>query len=195
MDRSSTASPATLPPKTTSFVDRRVERQRTRALLGQTRLVTITGTGGVGKTRLAIEVAREVFRTFDDVWFVDLGPIASSGSVPDAVASGIGLQSLGTDFAADLADYLHRRRALLILDGCEHVLTGTAELVLVLLRSCPDLRIIATSRAPLRLVQETVLTIGTLSTSPRSAGLGRPSRPPPSSSSSIAPRMSTTRSI
>jgi non-specific serine/threonine protein kinase len=153
-----------LPEETTSFVDRRDERKQARALLGQSRLLTITGTGGVGKTRLAVEVSKEVARSFDDVWFVELGALAPSESVPDAIASGIGLQSPVTGTAADLAEHILQRKVLLILDGCEHVIDKCADVIHVVLRMCPNIRIIATSRARLRLKQEVVLSMGTLDT-------------------------------
>ncbi|MGO4276096.1 NB-ARC domain-containing protein, partial [Paenibacillus sp. TAF58] len=133
-------------------------------MLGTSRLLTITGTGGVGKTRLAVELVREVARTFDELWLVELGTLAPSESVPDAIASAIGFHSLGSDITAELGEFIAERKALLILDGCEHVLEQCATFVVTLLRLCPALRILATSRAPLRLTHEAVLLVGTLPT-------------------------------
>lgn len=171
---------ASLPEDSTGFVGRRAEQKQARALLGESRLLTITGSGGVGKTRLAIEVAKEVSRSFDDVWFLDLGILAPTGSVPDAIASGVGLQSPEGDVTSGVAEFIDDRKVLLILDSCEHVLDQCVDAALILLSLCPFLQIMATSRAPLRLRQEVVLALGTL---PTPADFG--SRIPPISSPAV----------
>ncbi|MFI6904190.1 BTAD domain-containing putative transcriptional regulator [Nonomuraea sp. NPDC050394] len=136
----------------------------TRELLGRSRLVTLHGVGGVGKTRLALAVCAPAPVTADEVWMVELtgaAPGASTGEVAELVAATLGIRddaSAGT--AADrVADSLRGRRALLVLDNCEHVVEAAAELAELLLSRAPQLTILTTTREPLGLAGETVVTV------------------------------------
>jgi predicted ATPase len=119
--------------------------------LAVTRLLTLTGTGGSGKTRLALEVARDLVEAYSDgVWLVELAPLSEQDLVPKAVAEALEVPERPAEPLADtLADVLQRRKLLLVLDNCEHLLEVTARLVDSLLDSCPRLRILTTSREAL----------------------------------------------
>jgi predicted ATPase/DNA-binding SARP family transcriptional activator len=131
----------------------------------QTRLITLTGTGGCGKTRLAIETAgRLLERLQDGVWFVDLAPLSDPQLVPQAVAAVFGLQEYkGRAILQMLVGYLETRTLLLILDNCEHLLDACARLVEQLLQTCSQIQILATSRERLNLTGETVWNVPPLS--------------------------------
>jgi predicted ATPase/DNA-binding CsgD family transcriptional regulator len=120
-------------------------------LLGMTRLLTLTGTGGSGKTRLALEVARDLVDTYPDgVWLVELAPLSEKTLVPKAVAEALEVtERPGEPLAETLAEVLASRELLLVLDNCEHLLEASARLVNSLLDSCPRVRILATSREAL----------------------------------------------
>jgi predicted ATPase len=116
-------------------------------LLGRTRLLTLTGAGGSGKTRLALRIAG---RRAGDVWWVELASLTGPDLVPRRVASTLGVvESQGRSISELLVDYLESRKTLLILDNCEHLVEACASLADVLLHYCPDVRILATSREPL----------------------------------------------
>ncbi|MFD9661012.1 ATP-binding protein [Rhodococcus sp. NPDC059968] len=152
------ATVGNLPHELTSFVGRRREIAVVRRLLSVSRLVTLTGVGGVGKTRLALRVAAESSRAFDDgVWSVGLGELNDPGAVVDAVLSALRL-SEGRSAAPEslLVEYLAARKLLLVLDNCEHLVEPVADLAVALLRACPELRILATSREPLGIGGEAV---------------------------------------
>ncbi|MBL7257705.1 ATP-binding protein [Paractinoplanes lichenicola] len=140
-----------LPAELSSFVDRNRERAELKRLLATSRLVTITGIGGVGKTRTAIRVAAEVQRAFPDgVWLVDLSVIADPCLIAEAVGQALGVQDQSARPQSDgLAGYLASRRLLLVLDTCEHVVGACSSLVETLLRAAPGLQVLATSRQPL----------------------------------------------
>lgn len=145
------APPSTLPPELTKFVGRSSEIASIRTLLAQTRLVTIAGTGGVGKTRLAIAVANRVVEDFPDgAWFVDLQGLADPELVPGEVAASLEVENL---------DALRGRRHLVVLDSCEQVIVACAAVAKDLLASCPALRILATSRQPLEVPGEAVWSL------------------------------------
>jgi predicted ATPase/DNA-binding SARP family transcriptional activator len=140
-----------LPGSTTSFVGRDGELADLAELLGVHRLVTVTGIGGAGKTRLAVEAARQqVGRCADGVWLVDLSPVFDPELVPGTVATTWGVEAGSAGGLVDaLVLHARRRELLLLLDNCEHLVVACAELAETVLRACPNVRILATSRAPL----------------------------------------------
>lgn len=145
----------------TGYVSRADDENEVRRLLGAGRLVTLTGAGGVGKTRLAAQVASSLTREFPDgVAVAGLGELRDERFVPRAVADSLGLHDTTghTDLDVVIA-YLRPRRSLLLLDNCEHLRDGSADLVAALLRDCRDLVVLATSRCSLGLAGEQVLTI------------------------------------
>src|SRR5499427_7644396 len=150
-----------LPAELTSFVGRRDELAEVRRLLADSRLVTLTGVGGVGKTRLALRAAAGLRRAFrDGVWLVQLDQVRDEALVAQAVAVALGLQDrAGYAPAAGLAEYLAGRQLLLVLDNCEHVVDTAAKLADVLLRAAAGLRVLATSRESLNITGETVLAV------------------------------------
>ncbi|HVW45213.1 MAG TPA: LuxR C-terminal-related transcriptional regulator [Amycolatopsis sp.] len=167
-------SAGNLPAELTTFVGRRQERSDIKRLLSDTRLLTLTGFGGIGKTRLALHAAADLQRAFrDGAWLAELAPLSDPALVADTVAKSLGLSLRGEGSATQaLADSLADRDILLILDNCEHLLDACALLVNTLLRACPGLRILATSRAPLRCRGETVLPIAPLTLPAEGSGPG-----------------------
>ncbi|MBB5152885.1 ATP-binding protein [Saccharopolyspora phatthalungensis] len=159
--RAVTGSVGSLPAELTSFVGRRVERAEIRRLLSRARLVTLTGFGGVGKTRLALRAATELRRAFPDgVWFADLSTLSDPVLVPDTVASALKLHPQSPRGAIGvLTEFLAPRHALLVLDSCEHLLDPCAELAGSVLQSAPNLRILATSRQSLNTAGEQILPV------------------------------------
>ena len=155
----------TLPAELTSFVGRRRELAETRRLLAGSRMLTLTGVGGVGKTRLALRIAAEVRRTFrDGVWFVELAALQDPELLPHTVASTLELREVSADPAADLAAYLEEKGLLVVLDNCEHLTDACAVLASKLLAAAPGLRILATSRHVLGVEGEQILPVPPLST-------------------------------
>jgi predicted ATPase/DNA-binding CsgD family transcriptional regulator len=150
-----------LPAELTSFVGRRDELAEVRRLLTGSHLVTLTGIGGVGKTRLALRAAAGLARAFPDgVWLVQLDQLREEALVAQAVAGALGLQArAGYSPEAGLADYLTDRQLLLVLDNCEHLIDAAAKLTDQLLRTAPGLRVLATSRESLNIDAETVLPV------------------------------------
>ena len=140
-----------VPTVLSSFVGRRREVQQLGARLADARLLTLTGPGGVGKTRLAVEVAAEAQHDEPDgVWWCELAPIGDARAVPGAVAAVLGLvQEPDRPLTDTLVAHLGAKRAVLVLDNCEHLLDAAADLADELARRCPHLRILATSREPL----------------------------------------------
>ncbi|WP_460716803.1 helix-turn-helix transcriptional regulator [Nocardioides dilutus] len=154
-----------LPAELTSFVGRRRELSETRRLLAGSRMLTLTGVGGVGKTRLALRMATEVRRTFPHgVWFVELAALHDPELLPHTVANTLELRQASTDPAADLAAYLEHKRLLVVLDNCEHLTDACAVLASKLLAAAPGLRILATSRHVLGVEGEQILVVPPLST-------------------------------
>jgi len=179
MVRSGTApggQPGNLPVELTAFVGRRRELTDVKRLLSTSRLVTIIGIGGVGKTRLALRVAAELKRMFPDgVFLVELADLQDPALAGHTVGAALGLRDQARNpQAAFLIDYLAPRHVLLVLDNCEHLVEACAKLAVQLLRGCPHLRILATSRQPLAVTGESVLSVPQLT-------MPDPDRPPPSS--------------
>jgi predicted ATPase/class 3 adenylate cyclase len=141
-------SPGNLRPQTTSFIGRESELDEVQAAVKAHRLVTLTGVGGVGKTRLALEVAARLADEFPDgVWFFDLAAVADPAAVPDAVAAVLGIiQQPGKSVANSVAAALEGRVRLLVFDNCEHVVDSVADLVEAILAASVTVTILATSR-------------------------------------------------
>ncbi|RZL84805.1 MAG: tetratricopeptide repeat protein [Rhodococcus sp. (in: high G+C Gram-positive bacteria)] len=150
-----------LPLEMTSFVGRRHELTDTKSRLAGSRLVTLTGIGGVGKTRLAMRVAASVQREYaDGVRLVELGELRDESSLVDAVAGAVGMRDHSARPLREvLIEFLAPREVLLVLDNCEHMVDAIAELAGLLLRACPRVRILATSREPLGIGGEAVLRV------------------------------------
>jgi non-specific serine/threonine protein kinase len=146
-----------LPVEITSFVGRESELREVTRLLGATRLLTLVGAGGSGKTRLAVRVATEFLEMYDEgVWLVDLAPLAQPHLVPHAAAAAVGVREQpGQALLETLVDSLRPRQLLLVLDNCEHLIDACAQLTDALLRRCSGVQILATSRQPLGLAGET----------------------------------------
>jgi predicted ATPase/DNA-binding CsgD family transcriptional regulator len=148
----------------TSFVGRAVPVREAADLLQKYRLVTVTGPGGVGKTRLAGEVARRVAGWFaDGVWLVELAPVRDPAHVPGLLAAVLGVREQpGVPATEALVRVLGRQQVLLVLDNCEHVIGRAAQLCAELLAVCDDVRVLATSREPLRVAGEARYRLGPL---------------------------------
>jgi tetratricopeptide (TPR) repeat protein len=140
-----------LPSSRTSFVGREQEMVEVKRMLAMTRLLTLTGAGGSGKTRLALEVARDLVGAHNDgVWLVELAPLSEPGLVSQEVAGALEVaEHPGQRLTDALVDALGDKELLLILDNCEHLVEAAARLVDTLLNSCPRLKVLATSREPL----------------------------------------------
>ena len=139
-----------------SFIGREKEKARVTALLAQARLLTLTGPGGCGKTRLALETAREVSGQYSGgAWLVELGDVTEEEQVAQAAAIVFGLADSSAQPTLNrVIDYLKNKQVLLVLDNCEHLIEACARFARVLLAGCPDLRILATSREPLHISGE-----------------------------------------
>ena len=162
--RSLEAAPNNLPQQVTSFIGREREFAEVRNLLREARLLTVVGTGGLGKTRLSLQVAAEALDDFPDgVWLVELAPLVDPQIVPQAVASVLGVkEEPGRSIAQALVGHCLDRRLLLILDNCEHLLGACAELASQLLQSAPNLKILASSRERLNIRGETTYPLAPL---------------------------------
>ncbi|RZL78358.1 MAG: LuxR family transcriptional regulator [Rhodococcus sp. (in: high G+C Gram-positive bacteria)] len=153
-----------LPVEMTSFVGRREDLTHAKNLLASARLLTLTGMGGVGKTRFALRLAGEIRRNFSDgVWLVELADLRQGELLAQTISSVLGLRDESTDPVGFLTEHLRERRLLLILDNCEHLTTACAELITRLLRSAPALKILATSRHILGVEGEQVFPVPPLS--------------------------------
>jgi predicted ATPase len=154
-----------LPTELTSFVGRDVEVSEVTGLLNDARLLTLTGVGGVGKSRIALQVAAGVIDRFaDGVWLVELGALSDPELIPKKVAVAMGVQEQADrPIAATLLEVASHKEVLLVLDNCEHLIEGAAALADQLLHSCPGVRLLATSREPLGVPGETVWTLAPMS--------------------------------
>ena len=147
------AVPGNLPVQATSFIGRDAQVVELTSLVGTHRLVTLVGVGGVGKTRLALQVAAELAPTFfDGVWLVELAPVGDPASLPDVVATSLAVTpQAGLSVTESVAQALVGRNLLIVLDNCEHVLDAAAELVETILARTSTVSVVATSREALRL--------------------------------------------
>ena len=163
--RSLEATPNNLPQQATSFIGREKELAELQRLLAKTRLLTLTGSGGCGKTRLCLQVAADSLERFPDgAWLVELAPLSDPGLVPQTVATVLGLkEEPGKPISQTLTDYLKDKRLLLLLDNCEHLLDGCAQLADALLRQCPQVTILASSREALGIGGEQAYRVPSLS--------------------------------
>jgi predicted ATPase/DNA-binding SARP family transcriptional activator/DNA-binding CsgD family transcriptional regulator len=154
-----------LPASLTSFVGREREIAEARRMLSVTRILTLTGVGGSGKTRLAVEAARGIVAAYPDgAWLVELAPLSEPGLVPQAVARVLGVREQpGHPLLQTLNQALEGSEMLLVVDNCEHLIQASSHLAHSLLSSCPRLRILATSREPLGVAGEAVRHVGPLS--------------------------------
>lgn len=155
-----------LPIQLSSFIGRQKEKDEIIDLVKENRLVTLIGAGGIGKTRLSLEAARAVLNTFPNgLWLVELASLSDPALVPQTVFTTLGLvEQSGRSLLEILTDFLRSKQALLIFDNCEHLIQACAQLVQHLLSSCPDLRILATSREALGIPGETLHLVPTLTT-------------------------------
>jgi non-specific serine/threonine protein kinase len=153
-----------IPLQLTSFIGRHSELSEVASALSAARLVTLTGIGGVGKTRLALRAAGEVRADFPDgVWLVELGELRDESMVVDVVTATLGVRDQSATPPAEvLIEFLSTRQLLLVLDNCEQVVDAAAKLAETLLRACPEMRILATSREALGIGGETVMPLSPL---------------------------------
>jgi predicted ATPase/class 3 adenylate cyclase len=164
--RSLEATPNNLPQQLSSFVGRERELADIGRLLQSTRLLTLTGAGGLGKTRLTLHIAADLLDEFSDgVWFVELAPLSDARLVPQAVASTLGVtEEAGRPVIDALVKLVADRKTLLILDNCEHLIDACAKLAKRLLQAGPHLKILTSSREPLRIAGETTYLVPALAT-------------------------------
>jgi predicted ATPase/class 3 adenylate cyclase len=180
--RSLDARPHNLPLQLTSFVGREAELVTVRDLLHRHRLVTLTGPGGTGKTRLALQAAADALvptdgqtAFADGVWLVELAALADPGLVPQAVAGALGVrEEPGRPLPATLTDALRPKHLLVLLDNCEHLLDACARLADALLRACPHLTVLATSREALGIAGEVTWRVPSLAVPEGAAGRPAP---------------------
>ena len=172
--RSLEATPNNLPRQISSFIGRERELAEIKSLLSGTRLLTLVGVGGIGKTRFALQAAAEVIDSYPDgVWLIELGSIFNPLLVPTSVAQVLGVQERrGTPLTETLCAHLRTRRLLLVLDNCEHLLDACATLTGAILESTAEVTIVATSREPLLIAGEQTYPLQTLSLPEPAANAG-----------------------
>jgi predicted ATPase/class 3 adenylate cyclase len=163
-----------LPQQVSSFVGRERELREVTARLAETRILTLTGSGGTGKTRLALQVAADVIESFSDGdWLIELAAVTDPALVPQAFASALGIKDEpGQSLTNSVIDELKSKTVLLVVDNCEHVLAACAAMVDALAKSCPGLRVLASSREALNIPGETIYKVPALA-------VPDPNRPPP----------------
>ena len=157
--------PNNLPVQLTSFVGRDTEMAEVKRLLADVRLLTLTGSGGTGKTRLSLQVAADLLDQYPDgVWFVELAPLTDPAFVPQTVASALSVREQpGRPIMATLTDHLRDQQLLLVLDNCEHMIEACAQLADTLLHAAPRLKIAASSREALGIAGEHTYPVPSLS--------------------------------
>jgi predicted ATPase/class 3 adenylate cyclase len=168
----SAALPNNLPSQVTSFIGREREMGEIKALLGssttrrlgRTRLLTLTGAGGAGKTRLALQVAADLLDTYPEgVWLVELAALTDPALVPFAVAQALSVpEEAGTEILRTLTDALRSKRLLIVMDNCEHLVAACARVASELIRMCPGVDLLATSREALRIAGESQYRVPSL---------------------------------
>src|SRR5579862_913347 len=156
--------PTNLPAQVSSFIGREREMAEVQRALKQTRLLTLTGSGGCGKTRLALQAAAEALEEYaDGIWLVELAALSDASLLAQTVAVALGLrEEPGRPLLETLTTYLRGKRLLLLLDNCEHLVHACAQLTDNLLRACPELSILAASREALNVSGETVWRVPSL---------------------------------
>jgi predicted ATPase/class 3 adenylate cyclase len=166
--RAAMVRPNNLPIEVTNLVGRDRELADVWDMVQSHRLVTLTGMGGIGKTRLSLHVAAEFLDTFQDgIWFIELAPLRERDLVAQTVASALGVRAEpGRPIAEVLLDHLRPKQTLLVLDNCEHLINDVAALVSVIQRACPGVNLIASSREPLSIPGEQVYRVQGLPTPP-----------------------------
>jgi predicted ATPase/class 3 adenylate cyclase len=163
--RSLEVLPNNLPAQVTSFVGRTREMAEVKRLMGSTRLLTLTGPGGTGKTRLSLQVAAELLDQFPHgVWLVELSTISDPTLIPEAILNAIDIrEEPDRPPLSTLTDALRTRNLLIVLDNCEHLIAPVAQIASILLRQCPKVKIIASSREPMNIEGETLWPVSALS--------------------------------
>ena len=169
----------TLPADRGPIVGRTADVERVAAAISRHRLVTVTGTGGVGKTTLAVAVAREAGRRYrQGAWFVELGHVRRDRDVAPVTATALGLKLRGAGSSATVAAALRDQERLIVVDNCEHVLAGAAELVTAIVSSCPGVSVLATSRERLGVEGQQIIVLAPLDVgAPDTAACVRRRRP------------------
>ena len=137
-----------LPHPLTAFIGRQEEMEKITALISDHRLITLVGSGGIGKTELCLRLGKTLLDTFSDgVWLVELAPITDPAFIPHTIASALGMwESSASSIADRLLEYLNSRQCLIILDNCEHLTTQAAQFAKTILQNCPDIKLLVTSR-------------------------------------------------
>jgi predicted ATPase/class 3 adenylate cyclase len=171
--RSLDARPHNLPAAMTALIGRELDVRAAHELLATGRLVTLTGAGGSGKTRLALQVAAEALDRFEGgVWFVDLAPLTAADQIAAATAQAMSLHERpGAGWERAVFDHLAEHEVLIVLDNCEHVIDGAARFAEQLLRRCQSVRVLATSREPLHVAGEVVRAVPPLPVPEAGAGI------------------------
>ena len=167
------SAPHNLPLQLSSFVGREANIKEVADLVRDSRLVTLTGIGGVGKTRLSLQVAAEVLSDFDDgAWFVELASLAEAGLLADAIGAALHVAQDPTVTALErVLHHLATRRSLIVIDNCEHLIDDVAQMVDTLLRACPDVHVLATSREGLAVTGEVLWRVPSLRVDDDSAAI------------------------
>lgn len=162
--RTQEAMRTNLPPSPRAFIGRQKALAEVRGQVRQSRVVTLVGAGGTGKTRLSLETARRLANAFrDGIWFVELAPLADAALIPRAIAAALGARAEGDAPPMTLIEStLRNQQVLLLLDNCEHVIDEAAQVAQALLRALPQLHLLATSREPLGIEDETVYRVPSL---------------------------------
>jgi predicted ATPase/class 3 adenylate cyclase len=169
--RSLDTTPNNLPRQLSSFVGRDQEIEAAEDRLGRSTMLTLTGPGGVGKTRLALEIGAHLVASFPDgVWLVELASLAEDQLVDDAIASALRVkQRPGADIPTSLVESMEERRLLLILDNCEHLIEPVVAITHRIMRHCPEVQVLATSREALGMPGESLMAVPSMSLPPSDA--------------------------